>query len=173
MTPETFVDTVIDPALALLPARMDSPEARAMLVAIALQESGLTARVQLLEAWEPWWASRPGPASGPARGLWQFELGGGVAGVLGHSASQPFALPILDELLYPADAHIIHEALAHNDVLACVFARLLLYTLPRPLPQRGDEAESWRQYMSAWRPGKPHPSTWSANYTMAWQAVDG
>lgn len=169
MTPDTLIDIAIEPAMGLLPAKMDSPEARAMLIAIALQESGLTARAQILEAGKPWWASRPGAA----RGLWQFERSGGVAGVLGHPATQPIAYPILDELLYPADAHTIHDALAHNDVLACVFARLLLYTLPRPLPKRGDEAESWRQYMSAWRPGKPHPGTWSANYAMAWQAVDG
>ena len=169
MTPDTLIDIVIEPALGLLPAKMDTPEARAMLIAIALQESGLAARVQILDAGKPWWVSRPGPA----RGLWQFERGGGVAGVLGHPDTQPIVYPILDELLYPADAHIIHEALANNDVLATIFARLLLWSLPRPLPKRGDEAESWRQYMAAWRPGKPHPSTWSANYTMAWASVDG
>ena len=169
MTPDTLIDIAIDPALALLPAKMDTPEARAMLIAIALQESGLTARAQILEAGKPWWASRPGAA----RGLWQFERSGGVAGVLGHPATQSIIYLILDELLYPADAAIAHEAIAHNDVLACVFARLLLWTLPRPLPKRGDEAESWRQYMAAWRPGKPHPSTWSANYSMAWASVDG
>lgn len=34
MTPEALLRTAIDPALALLPPKMDTPEARAMLIAI-------------------------------------------------------------------------------------------------------------------------------------------
>ena len=58
---------ILTPALSMLPATMDTPKARVMLLAIALQESGLAHRVQV---------------GGPAHGLWQFERGGGVKGVL-------------------------------------------------------------------------------------------
>ena len=65
-------------ALRILPSRMDSPEARVMLLSIGLQESRLHYRRQI---------------GGPARGLWQFELGtkesrGGVWGVYLHAASR-------------------------------------------------------------------------------------
>ena len=52
-----------------------------MLLAIGLQESRLTHRRQI---------------GGPARGLWQFERGGGVAGVLRHAASRDHALSVCD-----------------------------------------------------------------------------
>src|SRR5699024_10369063 len=57
---------ILDPALSLLPAVMDTHQARVMLLAIALQESDLAYREQI---------------GGPAHGLWMFERGGGVKGV--------------------------------------------------------------------------------------------
>ena len=56
--------TIIDPALRILPPMMTSDAAKAMLLAIGMQESRLTHRKQIV---------------GPAMGLWQFERGGGVA----------------------------------------------------------------------------------------------
>ena len=144
---------IIPAALSLLPARMDSPAARAMLVAIGLQESRFEHRRQV---------------GGPARGYWQFELGGGVAGVLRHDASRPHLLPALDALRYPPAPDVLYNAIADNDVLACVLARLLLFTLPYGLPGVGEPEEGWKQYMEAWRAGRPHRATWDAFYAQAW-----
>lgn len=174
MTPETLLKTAIVPALGLIDRRLDSPAARAMLVCVALQESGLTARRQILDAGRPWWQSRPGPA----RGLWQFERQGGVYGVIvRNSTAKAITHPALKELLYPYDDYpndvsLVFDAIVHNDVLAAVLARALLYTVPHPLPGRMDADVGWGQYLSAWRPGKPHKSTWADNYRRAWAAVD-
>lgn len=150
-----FVRAEIMPAaFALLPARLDSRAARVMVLAIGLQESRFEHRRQV---------------RGPARGFWQFEHGGGVRGVLRHAASRPLLLPILATLQYESDE--CFEAIVHNDVLACVFARLLLWTHPKPLPADADAA--WRYYIDTWRPGKPHPETWGALYDAASAAEEG
>ncbi len=58
----------------------------------------------------------------------------------------------------------VYEAIRYNDNLAVVFARLLLYTDPRPLPSVESEyIESWEYYLRNWRPGKPHHETWAVN----------
>jgi hypothetical protein len=144
-------------AFSLLPPAMDSPAARAELLAIGLQESRFRHRKQI---------------SGPARSLWQFELGGGLAGVLQHHATAAHARKVLDALLYE-DATIgqIHEAMTHNDTLACCLARLLLWTVPGRLPGPDDPEAGWRQYREGWRPGKPHRGTWDAFYGVAWSRV--
>lgn len=143
-----IIDLAIEPAYLLLPDRMRSKEATAMLLAIGLQESRFEHRRQI---------------RGPARGFWQFEQGGGVAGVLSHPASRVHASNALAALHYPADPDVIHEALADNDVLAAVFARLLLFTDARPLPAlTALSDESWDYYIRNWRPGKPHQQTWDA-----------
>lgn len=141
---------VIPTAMALLPARLDAPEARALLVAIGLQESRFEHRRQV---------------RGPAHGFWQFESGGGVHGVLTHRSSKPLIVPVLELLRYaPGDCY---DAITHNDVLACVFARLLLWTHPRPLPSSA--AAAWLYYLECWRPGKPHRETWDRFYEQAWE----
>lgn len=144
-------------ALALLPGRMDSPNARAQILAIGLQESRFKARVQI--------------PNGPAHGLWQFEKNGGVKGVLTHSDTGVIILPILKILNYPASVSDCYAAITHNDVLACVFARLLLWSVPGALPQPHEIAKGWDQYIEGWRPGKPHRETWDKFYTEAWRTV--
>lgn len=146
-------------ALDLLPGRMDTPAARAMLLAIGLQESRFEYRRQV------------GP--GPARGFWQFEKGGGVAGVLKHPISKPLIVPICEHLRYSPTPDVCHSAIEDNDVLACCFARLLLYTDPSLLPGPKQSWEGWEQYLRNWRPGKPHPETWPKFYREAWQIVNG
>jgi hypothetical protein len=142
---------ILDAALAGLPASMDSPQARVLLIAIALQESRLTHRDQIVKG------KKPG-VKGPALGLWQFELGGGVKGVLSHPASALHA-----KSLVPSGTNRdVWLALETDDVLAARLARLLLWTDPRPLPVRGDAAAGWNYYIRNWRPGKPHPQTWGA-----------
>ena len=170
MTLDQITKTGIDPALLLLPAKMDSKEARCLLLAIALQESKIVHRRQLV-------GNPPRPV-GPAKSFWQFEKGseasrGGVWGVFLHKASSP----LLKELckargvrFFPTD---IWDAIENDDVLAAGLARLLIYTDPYPLPQRGEHDAAWRLYADrTWRPGKPHRKTWDAYYDRAWSEVD-
>lgn len=143
--------------LAHLPAKMDTPSARAMLLAIGLQESAGTHRWQVISQANP-------ERMGPARGFWQFEQGGGVTGVLNHSTSRPYALKLCEEFeVYPAAPQVyavLH--LPSYDGLAAGFARLLLWTdakrLPEPKMAQVDYA--WDYYLRVWRPGKPHRQTW-------------
>lgn len=133
-------------AYSLLPSEMRSDKATSMLIAIGLQESGFAARRQL---------------RGPAHGFWMFERGGGVKGVMTHERTVTHALAVFDALQYrrrPIDTMArvgseIFEALTHSDVLACCVARLLLWTLPAPLPAPDDPAGAFAQYLEAWRPG--------------------
>lgn len=158
MTPETLLWLAIDPALHLLRGGMEGDKARAMLVAIALQESRIKHRRQL---------------GGPARGFWQFELNG-IRGVLNHPACQTRIHEALGTLAYRAEDWTpgdCHAAIEHNDVLAAAFARCLLWTLPDQLPRRSDPGEGWRQYIDAWRPGRPHRQTWDGLFEKAWDAV--
>lgn len=166
-TLDYLVKCVLPAAYKLMPSRMNSPEASSLLICIALQESGLRARRQMLENGKQWWESKPGPANG----LWQFERDGGVRGVMRHAAASAIVLPVIDALLYPRDPYAVHEALIHNDVLACVLARALLYSVPESLPGPNDPTKGWSQYVSAWRPGKPHPEVWPENYRIAWEAA--
>ncbi len=145
-------------AMALLPAALDTKKARALLMAICLQESGLTARAQIVA----------GGGKGPARGLAQFELGGGVRGVMTHPASRELAAKVCqDRRIGGATSSVVWAELERDDVLALAFARLLLLTDPRPLPELGDQAGAWSYYVRNWRPGKPHPNRWPANYQAA------
>lgn len=157
---------VLPAAFDLLPTAMQSHRAEAMILAIALQESKARHRKQL--------PRKPGGRPGPARGFWQFEAGGGVKGVQTHPQTRRHLEAALVALCYPSTITTaeLHAVLEHNDVLACVMARLLLYTEPAPLPGRADVAEGWRQYEANWRPGRPHPDDWPANYARAWGLIE-
>jgi hypothetical protein len=143
-------------AFALLPGVMDTPEARAMMLAVGLQESRFKYRRQL---------------NGPARGFFQFEQMGGVKGVLEHPATKPHITHVCAELRYPPLIEHCYIAIEHNDVLACCFARLLLWTLPGMLAGHGMVERGWNQYVSAWRPGKPHRLSWDDFFADAWAMV--
>lgn len=160
---EHVVRHTIPAALSLLPTEMDTPAARAMLVAIGLQESKFLFRRQ--------------KDYGPARSFWQFEKGG-VRGVLRHPSTRGHVIALLralryDHLVAPATGQVanIHVALEHNDVLACAFARLNLWWLPTALPAREQSNVAWSQYLEAWRPGKPHVATWESFYSEAWERI--
>jgi hypothetical protein len=150
------VEFVIAPGLKLLPEKMTSPAAIALLLAIGLQESRFTHRRQV---------------NGPARGFYQFEQGGGVVGVLHHWQTSGIIRGILDRLEYDYSAMSSHTAIENNDTLATVYARLLLWTLPGSLPGRHEDEKAWGQYLAAWRPGRPHRETWNAFYSQAWGCV--
>lgn len=146
-----YKDAVL-PALSMLPQRMRSAEAIVMLLAIGLQESRLIHRRQI---------------GGPARGLLQFERGGGVMGVLKFHSTAALAKEVCNKRgVLPYAAEVYHQ-LEHDDVLAMAFGRLLLWTDPKALPCVGDVEGAWDLYMRTWRPGKPHRKTWDALYTKA------
>lgn len=164
------VEKAIQPAFALLPARMRSREAVAMMLAIGLQESAFKHRRQI---------------KGPARGFWQFEYGGGFKGVFGHPASKQHAehLAVSRKHFKYLDlrANLRHafDQLEHDDVFAAGIARLLLWTDPQPLPALNDADAAFEYYLRNWRPGAYKRGTaeqkaalrkkWGAYYAQAMQ----
>lgn len=152
-------DHVIPAALSLLPPAMTSVSAVRMLLAIGLQESAFEHRAQV--------------PSRIARGFWQFERGGGVRGVLSHPRSAPHLDRVLRVLRYEPRETALYEAIEHHDVLACVLARLLLWTDPAPLPDAHHFEAGWAIYLRTWRPGKPHPAKWRGYYGVAGDLAQG
>lgn len=158
MTLSDVIDKAINPAMALLPLSMDSRKARAWLLTIGLQESLFEHRRQM--------------GDGPAMGFWQFERGGGVKGVLTHHQTTGFMRDVCAERGVPFDAMSVWQALEHDDVLAAVCARLLLFSDPYPLPEIGDYDGGWKLYADrTWRPGKPHRETWNGYHDQARAAL--
>jgi hypothetical protein len=158
MSVEHFYNEIVSPGLAHLFALggpRPSDTATQMLLTIALQESALKHRVQRLNSGNP----------GPARGWWQFERMGGVAGVMQHPSSSKLARALCESCLVPFTSADIWRCLEGHDVLATGFARLLLWTDPRPLPKNAHAG--WDYYMDNWRPGKPHPAKWPGYWRIA------
>jgi hypothetical protein len=154
MTPKDILVTAVDPALTLLATHgvKSDNRARVLLMAIAGQESAWQYRKQV---------------GGPAHSFWQFEKGGGVAGVLGHPASRDKIKAVCAELDVPCEAEAVYQAMIDNDVLAASMARLLLFTDPAPLPEVGEVIAGWDYYEKLWRPGAPHPDVWPGRYGTA------
>lgn len=146
-------------AFELLPEKMRSDNARAMITAICLQESGLAARRQ--------------HGNGPARGLPQFERTGGVRGVLRHAASREAARELCAARRVPAAEMDVWQAMEFDDVLSMGMARLLLWTDPHALPAvvEAHEQAGWDYYYRNWRPGKPHRERWGDNWALGCAAV--
>lgn len=140
------LDIVVNPGLALLPEKMTSQSAKIMMLAIGMQESRFQFRRQI---------------RGPARGFFQFEKGGGYAGVLRHSSSRDIAREVLSKLHIGEEEGF--EALVYNDMLSACFCRLLLWIDAKPLPKLTDTPDAWWDfYLRTWRPGRPHRETWDA-----------
>lgn len=158
---DSILRTAINPALGMLPVKMDTDAARVMLLAIGLQESRLSFRFQKVTS-DPY-------AKGPARGLWQMERGGGVVGVLHHHATKDLAREVcLSRAGNPADPSQVHARLEFDDILAAAFARLLLWADAKPLPDvDASHDATWECYVRNWRPGKPHRDTWDAFHAAA------
>lgn len=152
MTPQQFVTLAIIPGLSLLPAAMNSPEAQCQLIATAAQESGLVARVQV-----------PG---GQARSLFQCERSGGITGVM-TGPMRLYAIAACSILGIPSDIISVFAAIAWNDSLAVVIARLILWMDPLRLPALGNETSSWNCYCRTWQPGIERPADWPAAYAAA------
>jgi hypothetical protein len=155
-TPADCLAQVISPALAYLDPPLDSPEARVLLLATALQESGLRTRLQ--------------DGGGPAHGLWQTEQGGARC-VLDNAVSKKLAADLCSKFAVAPISSDVYWTLAHDDLFACAFARLMLWCDPHPLPELGDADDAWLCYQKNWGPGKPRPQEWPANYAAALAAV--
>jgi hypothetical protein len=162
MTPQRLLKTGIIPALADLEQQgiPDSVDARRFLLAIAMQESGLAHRRQV---------STGGGEGGPGASFWQFEQGGGCKGVLTHKSVAARMVRACDDNNVFSTPQGLWEAMRYNDIVAATAARLLIYTLPSGLPKTAEDG--WRQYIAAWRPGKPHEDTWGINWGLATVAV--
>ena len=178
MTLDQITKASINPALALLPAGMDTLQARVMLLAIGLQESRFEHRYQVVQG-------KPG-VKGPARGFWQFELGtaasrGGVWGIFLHDASNGLLKKIAVQRGVALSPTNIWQVIETDDVLAAVVARLLLWTDPLKLPKLGDAEGAWQLYLRTWRPGAYARGTpaqraelcakWGRSYAQALEAA--
>lgn len=162
MDAQRLLATAIIPAHAELAAYgiKDSREARRFSLAIALQESGLRHRRQVV---------RGGAEEGPASSFWQFERGGGCAGVLSFPKLGSIMQSVCAAYNVQPTAQGLWEAMRYQDIVAAAAARVLIYTLPTSLPRTQDEG--WAQYLRAWRPGKPRHDEWAANWIAADAAV--
>jgi hypothetical protein len=162
MKPDRLLRTSIIPALAELAmcGIPDTPDARRFLLAIALQESGLRHRRQVVAG---------GAENGPASSFWQFEAGGGCKGVLEHFLVAPCMRGLCNDFNVTPTPQGLWEAMRYHDVIAAIAARLLVYTLPSKLPTTADDG--WKQYLDAWHPGKPHHKTWATAWATATETV--
>lgn len=152
------ITDILNPALALVPMKMDSPKARLLMLTIGQQESLFQYRRQ--------------KGDGPARGFWQFEQGGSVKGVMNHPATTAIAHDVCAGMGIPWERPVVWAALERNDILAAVFARLNLWWAPGALPDLGDYEGAWKLYADVtWRPGKPHRETWNRYYDNARAAL--
>ena len=159
MTPDIFFGRIVEPTLQWMAASPSinvpaSDSARVLVTAIAGQESRWAARRQI---------------GGPARSYWQFEQGGGVAGLFRVTPRQLGTVCAACDVAY--DAATVFEAMTWHDMLACSMARLLLWSDPVPLPAVGDKQAAWQCYLRCWRPGTPHPESWAGVYDQSLAAI--
>lgn len=160
----TFNATILVPALAWFttncPAVPITRNAHVLMLAIAGQEGEWKFRIQ--------------HGNGPAHGFFQFERGGGVAGVLLAPSTRAFALTLCAAANVrpnPTDVWGLFST-EKGDNLAAAFARLLLWSDPASIPPPTDESGTYKFYARNWRPGKPRPADWPANIRAANAAVD-
>ncbi|MDP2446576.1 hypothetical protein [Pseudomonas sp.] len=180
MTLSEIRRSAIEPALLLLPAKMCSPQAEVMLLAIGLHESRFVDRRQIITVIRE--GVRLNVPEGPARSFWQAELGGGmVHGVLRHHLTSELAVAVCAARGVQPVNERIYTAIEHDDVLAAALARLLLWTDPGKLPGKGAVDTAWQLYLRTWRPGAHSRGTqaqkdelrakWGRNYAAAERAV--
>lgn len=149
-------ETIVLPAYAVMGAKYQSREATCFLLAAGFQESDFMYRAQ--------------KGNGPARGFWQFERGGGVVGIMTHSAVKNETRRMCGHFNVPFTVFDIWKAFERDDkdVFTACCARLLLYTDPGKLPALGEQQEAWDLYAKKlWRPGRPHPKKWPTSYGAA------
>jgi len=174
-----LIDQDFNAGLALLPLAMSRnlPQVQVQLLTTHLQESPNQDQCQIVAG------QKPG-VCGPARGIFQFEKGGGVAGVMQHHSTRVAAAEVCRLLKIPATVEAVYDALrTTDDALDVAFARMLYWTDKDPLPKFGDVSGSWEYYVRTWRPGAFANGTpaarvalrkkWAQNYARAMDAVLG
>jgi hypothetical protein len=156
-----------------------SPAACVLIGAICLQESG-GENVQQV-------------AAGPAKGFPQFEVEAirellenpasasqalsavRASGILGNDAGAASVSGGADggaPLDSPSQiATVVWTNFLNFPELQICLARLMLWDNPNPLPDVGDCAGAWNYYTATWRPGKPRPGDWDANYAASLTAL--
>lgn len=92
-------------------------------------------------------------AKGPARGIFQFEQGGGVKGVLNHPSTATHAKAVCAARGVEPTQDKVWHALEKDQVLAAAFARLLMWTDPGAVPAVGQIKDAFNLYLRLWRPG--------------------
>jgi len=160
MTPDQALSAAYD----ILPAKYRSAQASVLLLVIQRQENPKRLHKQV---------------GGPAVGDYQFEIGGGITGVLEHEKVGPVAVEACKHLGVTPTAPAVYRALQlpDSDVLAAVFARLFLYTDPNQLPLIGDAEAGWECYLRTWRPGAVKRqrdqlhAKWRANYEYVYRQL--
>jgi hypothetical protein len=138
---------------AIIGDKFITPESRVMLLAIGAQESRFEHTHQV---------------GGPAHGWWQFEKRGAAINVITHPATERLAREVCAARHVNFQLDHVFNAIEHDQIFAACFARLELYTNPKPLPSVGQMVSAWDYYIETWRPGKPHVKTWPQFY---WRAV--
>lgn len=148
----------IEYAMSVLPEKMASFDAEVLMLATHYQEDpeGLgyqkvrrtedTSPENFIDGTTKW-------AKGPARGLWQFERGGGVKGVMNHKSTSDLARKACHTFGVAFVPEVVHLELEKNPRLAAVFARLLLWTDPSVVPRAGGHDSAFSMYLRVWRPG--------------------
>lgn len=150
------VTAAIDMALLGLPAKMESDQARLMMLTIQKQEDPEEHRYQLVKRTPttlPANIVSDNWAKGPARGLWQFEQGGGVRGVLEHHSTKSLAVEVCKRYGVLPSPGACWRAMEGNDEFAACFARMLLWTDTSALPEVHDVEGAMALYLRTWRPG--------------------
>lgn len=170
MTAADFYRHFMVPAALWADAAAALPRSRAsdvLLLAIAGQESAWTHRAQVSVGME----------AGPARGWWQFERGGGVAGVLTHRASKDKARALCEAAMVQPTPAAVWRAIEGHDGLAYGFARLLAWVDPAAIPTEKDAAFAF--YLRGWRPGawthgrEAYRVELRAKWARCWAAAQG
>lgn len=156
MNLSTFHRLVLDPPLSALGAPYDRPEARGLLLAIALHESNLEHRVQRKKG--------GGELPHLARGFWQFEEAG-VRAALGHPRNG-WLRTLLPAFALPVEPKRLHTAVAYSEIAMVLLARALLWPHPQALPRVDIAAveEAYAYYLACWRPGKRRPEDWREDW---------
>ncbi|MDR3012719.1 MAG: M15 family metallopeptidase [Chitinispirillales bacterium] len=168
MSKEILIN-VIDPALAELAeggVRV-TDAARGMLYAAGLQESNLTARFQAMPA-------SSAVRKGEGRGLWQMRVDD-VNRVLVGGSTRARAETAANGYAGSVNPHAVWATLEYDDILAAIFARLMLWPDPAALPEPtgANERGAWDYYVRCWRPAPPRQQDWTANWRAAVEAVGG
>jgi hypothetical protein len=157
-----FLSNIVDPGLAWTKrctGIVCPPALRPILLAIALQESDLHSRFQVLQ----------GGAPGAARGWWQFEQPT-IGLLMEHPKAASAMRGACEEAVVKFDAAAIWRAIEGHDMLSVAVARVLIWTDPQVLP--ADEDSTWEMYNKRlWRPGKPNRDRWKESWMIAKEII--